>query len=65
LQASKYLFTEKIVIDGNEVQIKEVENFEEADNENINIKFTTIQQLHLDLNENLQKELIPFVRENI
>ncbi len=49
-QASKYLFTEKIVIDGNEVQIKEVENFEEADNENINIKFTTIQQLHLDLN---------------
>ncbi len=35
-QASKYLFTEKIVIDGNEVQIKEVENFEEADNENIN-----------------------------
>ncbi len=49
-QASKYLFTEKIVIDGNEVQIKEVENFEEADKENINIKFTTIQQLHLDLN---------------
>jgi len=49
-QASKYLFTEKIVIDGNEVQIKEVENFEEADNENINIKFTTIQKLHLDLN---------------
>ena len=49
-QASKYLFSEKIIIDGNEVQIKEVENFEEADNENINIKFTTIQQLHLDLN---------------
>ncbi len=49
-QASKYLFTEKIVIDGNEVQIKEVENFEEADKENINIKFTTIQQLHIDLN---------------
>ncbi len=49
-QASKYLFTEKIVINGKEVQIKEVENFEEADNENVNIKFTTIQQLHLDLN---------------
>jgi len=49
-QASKYLFTEKIVIESKEVQIKEVENFEEADNENINIKFTTIQQLHLDLN---------------
>ena len=29
--------------------IKEVENFENADTVNINIKFTTIQQLHLDL----------------
>ncbi len=49
-QASKYLFSNKIVIDGKEVLIKEVDNFEEADKENINIKFTTIQQLHLDLN---------------
>ncbi len=48
--ASKYLFKNKIVIDGKEVQIKEIENFEEADNQNINIKFTTIQQLHIDLN---------------
>ena len=30
--------------------VKEVENFDEADSENINIKFTTIQQLHSDLN---------------
>ena len=49
-QASKYLFGEKIVFDGKEVLIKEVGNFEEADEQNINIKFTTIQQLHLDLN---------------
>lgn len=49
-QASKYLFNNKIVIDGKEVLIKEVNNFEEADNQNINIKFTTIQQLHIDLN---------------
>lgn len=49
-QASKYLFNDKIVIDGKEVLIKEVENFEESDKENINIKFTTIQQLHIDLN---------------
>ncbi|MBW7867499.1 MAG: DEAD/DEAH box helicase family protein [Brumimicrobium sp.] len=48
--ASKYLFQNKIVIDGKEVQIKEVENFDEADLQNINIKFTTIQQLHIDLN---------------
>lgn len=49
-QASKYLFSDKIVIDGKEVLIKDVDNFEEADNENININFTTIQQLHIDLN---------------
>ena len=49
-QASKYLFSDKIVIDGKEVLIKEVGNFEEADNDNININFTTIQQLHIDLN---------------
>jgi len=49
-QASKYLFSKKIVVDGKKVLIKEVDNFEEADEQNINIKFTTIQQLHLDLN---------------
>jgi len=49
-QASKYLFNDKIVIDGKEVLIKEIDNFEEADNQNINVKFTTIQQLHIDLN---------------
>ncbi|WP_452222406.1 DEAD/DEAH box helicase family protein [Lacinutrix salivirga] len=49
-QASKYLFSDTIVFDAKKVVIKEVSNFEEADNENININFTTIQQLHLDLN---------------
>ena len=49
-QASKYLFSKKIVVDGKEVLIKEVDNFEEADELNININFTTIQQLHIDLN---------------
>lgn len=49
-QASKFLFNDKIVIDGKEVLIKEINNFEEADNQNINLKFTTIQQLHIDLN---------------
>ena len=48
--ASKYLFRPKIVIDGHEVQIREVENFEESADQNIHIKFTTIQQLHVDLN---------------
>jgi type III restriction enzyme len=48
-KASKYLFRHKIVIEGKEVLIKEIDNFEEADNQNINLKFTTIQQLHIDL----------------
>ncbi len=48
-QASKYLFSDKITVDGKDVLIKEVENFDEADEQNINIKFTTIQKLHSDL----------------
>lgn len=56
-QASKYLFNNKLVIDGREVLIKEVENFEEADTENINIKFTTIQQLHIDLNNTKENSI--------
>lgn len=47
-QASKYLFKDKLIIDDREVLIKEVHNFEASD-DNINIKFTTIQQLHIDL----------------
>src|SRR5690554_4394659 len=57
VQASKYLFNEKIIIDGRNVLIKEVDNFEEADEQNINIKFTTIQQLHIDLNNTKENSL--------
>jgi len=56
-QVSKYLFNDKIVIDGKEVLIKEIENFEEADNQNINVKFTTIQQLHIDLNNTKENSI--------
>lgn len=56
-QASKYLFNNKIVIDGKEVLIKEIDNFEETDNQNINIKFTTIQQLHIDLNNTKENSI--------
>lgn len=57
--ASKYLFHEKTVIGGKEIQIKEIENFEDSDNENINIRFTTIQQLHSDLN-NIKENSITY-----
>ena len=47
---SKYLFANKITFGENEVFVREVGTFDEADTTNINIKFTTIQQLHEDLN---------------
>lgn len=49
--SAKYLFSERIFIDEREVLIKECENYEGAQNENeINIKFCTIQKFHADLN---------------
>ncbi len=56
-QASKYLFNKKIVINGKEVYIKETDTFESADDKNINIKFTTIQQLHIDLNDTKENSI--------
>jgi type III restriction enzyme len=59
-RSSKYLFNESIHIDGKEVHVKEVENFEEADGQNINIKFTTIQKLHEDLVKTVKENCITF-----
>ncbi|MCM8816017.1 MAG: DEAD/DEAH box helicase family protein [Candidatus Omnitrophica bacterium] len=48
--SEKYLFAPKIKFGEKEVFVKEVENFEAANPENINILFTTIQGLHIRLN---------------
>lgn len=56
-QTSKYLFKDKVIINGKEVLLKEIDNFDEADQENINIKFTTIQQLHTDLNNTKENSI--------
>lgn len=48
--SSKYLFSDKIVINAKEVKIRAVENFEECNPDEINILFTTIQGLHTRLN---------------
>ena len=48
---AKYLFADKIVIDGENIEVKIVENFQDYDSDAINIKFTTVQQLHEDLNK--------------
>ena len=55
--SAKYLFTPKIAIQGRDILLKEVNNFDEADTENINIKFTTIQQLHIDLNNTKENSI--------
>lgn len=47
--SSKYVFNDIITFDAQEVVVKEVLSFDESDPDNINIKFTTIQQLHLDM----------------
>ena len=48
--SSKYLFNENLFIADKQIIIKEVDNFETANQENINIVFTTIQGLHSRLN---------------
>jgi len=53
----KYLFAEKIKFNNKEIKIIEVKNFDEANEEDINIIFTTIQGLHGDLS--LYKENSP------
>jgi len=44
--SSKYLFKEKTTIEGQEVFIKEVTEFDSANKEDINIHFSTVQGLH-------------------
>lgn len=48
--SKKYLFAQKIVVDGKEIQIRDVENFEGVNGEDINILFTTTAGLHSRFN---------------
>ena len=56
-RATKYLFSENIHIDGKKVAVTEVENFDGVSENDLNICFTTIQQLHTDMNS--EKENSP------
>lgn len=47
--SSKYLFNDTIYFKNDQVKVTEVENFEGVNENNINIRFTTIQKLHSDL----------------
>lgn len=46
----KYLFKNNNSINGKQIRIKEVDNFQSANQEDINIVFSTIQMLHFRLN---------------
>lgn len=46
----KYLFADNIELMGEQVEIKEVENFSYYDEKAINICFTSTQKLHMDMN---------------
>ena len=47
--SSKYLFAEEIRIDGERIAVKEVSNFQNTDENAINICFITTQGLHTDM----------------
>jgi len=49
-KSSKHLFANRIFIDGQEVLVKQVENFSKNEQDNISIHFTTISGLHSKLN---------------
>lgn len=49
-RSSKYLFADTIQFDEKEISVREVDNFDEAHADDINIVFTTIQGLHYNLN---------------
>ncbi|GJM17087.1 MAG: type III restriction endonuclease subunit R [Thermodesulfobacteriota bacterium] len=48
--ASKYLFNEMVQINNQQIRIKEVDNFQASNSDDINIVFSTIQGLHIRLN---------------
>jgi type III restriction enzyme len=57
--SSKYLFNNQININGQNILIREVSEFESANTDDINILFSTIQGLHTKLN-NPQENSITF-----
>ena len=49
-QSGKFLFAESVSFGDKRVTVREVENFQAANQDNINIVFSTIQGLHMSLN---------------
>lgn len=47
--STKYLFADEITLDGERIRINQVDNFQYADKDAINICFATTQGLHMDM----------------
>lgn len=56
-ESKKYLFADKILIGDKEVKIKEVENFEGVNDDDINICFATIGKLHRRFNSSVENSV--------
>jgi type III restriction enzyme len=55
--SSKYLFNDEINIDGEQIKVRTVDNFQGCNQEDINICFATIQGLHMSLNQSKENGL--------
>lgn len=66
-RAAKYLFSENIYFEGKQVAVTQVDSFEGVNENDINLCFTTIQQLHTDMTTQKENALTAenFVDEKI
>ena len=66
-RAAKYLFNENIYLEGKQVAVTQVDNFDGVNENDINLCFTTIQQLHTDMTTQKENALTPenFVDQKI
>lgn len=55
--SAKYLFANRIVVNGKRVEVREVDNFQGANGDCINLCLTTIQGLHSELNSSREDAL--------
>ncbi|MCK4744527.1 DEAD/DEAH box helicase family protein, partial [Candidatus Parcubacteria bacterium] len=55
--SGKYLFNDKLFFDNKQIQIRSVANFDGVSESDINICFTTIQKLHIDLHNEKENSL--------
>ncbi|PHO09090.1 hypothetical protein CPG37_10860 [Malaciobacter canalis] len=57
IQSDKYLFRDEIIHNSQKIKVKEVTSFEETNDDEIQIIFTTIQNLHLKLNTPTENQI--------